>query len=156
MGFVFKKPLSPTQLLQLELKKLGHKFKELWRNNLLITSSDIAAILSNSYISHGGDGEGETNGVPTDADVAAILSNSYTHKDYELDDYAPDSFITDEDIAAILGGTYSDVISEGGTKLTISDEEIAAILGGEYYPDEISGDTISESDIVDILADWED
>ena len=106
MGFVFKRPISATQKLLLEMATIKSKLKELWGNNLLIDGSDVVAILANAYISKGTDGEGEKNGVPTDADVAAILAGTYTHKDYELDEYAPDSAMDDNDLAAILVVTY--------------------------------------------------
>lgn len=106
MGFVFKRPISATQKILLEVAAMRSKLKELWGNNLMITGSDVVAIMANAYISKGTDGEGEKNGVPTDADVAAILAGTYTHKDYELDEYAPDSSIDDDDLAAILSGTY--------------------------------------------------
>ena len=129
------------------MKKLGAKVKELWRNNLLVTNSDITAILAGSYISNGTDGEGETNGVPTDSD--AILDGTYSHKDFDLDGYAPDSNVTDEDLTAILADTYSDDDTDSGA--IISDDIINAILDGTYTSDD---DEVTDDDIAAILDGW--
>lgn len=129
MGFVFKKPLSPFMK---ELRTIRLKLKELWQNNLVISSSAISAILAGTYISNGTDGEGETNGVPTDNDITAILAGNYSHKDYVLDDYAPDSSFEDDDIDAILAGTYTNDETVTDYALTISDEDIERILNGTY------------------------
>lgn len=132
MGFVYRKPLSLTQKMQAEILRMQLKLKELWGNNLVISSSAISAILAGSYISSGTDGEGETNGVPTDSDIAAILSGTYSHKDYEVDDYAPDSSFEDEDIEKILSGEYEAENAVTDYALTISDEDIEKILAGTY------------------------
>lgn len=129
MGFVFKKPLSPVIK---ELRTIKLKLKELWGNNLVISGSAISAILAGTYISNGTDGEGETNGVPTDNDIAAILAGNYSHKDYTLDEYAPDSSFEDDDIDAILAGTYTNEEAVTDYALTISDEDIERILNGTY------------------------
>ena len=97
-----------------------------------ISSSAISAILAGTYFSSGTDGEGETNGVPTDSDVEKILLGTYTHKDFEVDDYAPDSDFEEEDIDAILAGTYTSEITDVNYALTISSEDIDKILLGEY------------------------
>lgn len=133
MGFVFKRPLTTTQKILAEMATMTLKLKELWKNNLMISGSAISAILAGTYISSGTDGEGETNGVPTDSDIAAILDGTYTHKDYVLDDYAPDSSFDDEDIEKILAGTYTNEdYSDVDYALTISDEDIERILAGTY------------------------
>ncbi|MBQ3433805.1 MAG: hypothetical protein IJG24_02025 [Selenomonadaceae bacterium] len=132
MGFVFKRTLSTTQKILLEMATMKLKLKELWGNNLIISGSAVSAILAGTYISNGSDGEGETNGVPTDNDIAAILAGTYTSKDYELDEYAPDSSFEDDDIAAILAGNYTNEEGVADYALTISDEDIERILNGTY------------------------
>ena len=48
MGFVFKRPLSVTQKILLEMATMKLKLKELWQNNLTISSSAISAILADT------------------------------------------------------------------------------------------------------------
>lgn len=131
MGFVFKKPLSPLQKLELEVNKIRVKVKELWETHMLVTGYDVTSILEGTYISRGTNGEGELNGVPTDADVNAILDGTYSHKDYALDEFAPDSFIDEDDLEKIIAGNYQDTGSVDSADF-ISDADIESILKGLY------------------------
>ena len=104
---------SDNQVLMADGRKLAESFnalharlKKLIAYNTLPTKNDIKSILKGTYSPVGGDGEGESNGVPTSAGIKAILKNIYTHTDKTLDEFAPDDVISKENVIKIMNDTY--------------------------------------------------
>ena len=83
-----------------------NKLKKIIGDMMTPSKNDIKAILKGTYSPVGGNGEGESNGVPTSAEIKAILKNIYTHTDKTLDEFAPDDVISKENVIKIMNDTY--------------------------------------------------